>query len=367
MKVMFWMCAVFIAYAYVGYPFLLWIIARYRTRRVLRKKITPPVTIIIAARDERETLPAKIENLRQLNYPRDRVQIIVVSDGSTDDTAGILRGKREFVEPVILEKPYGKAVALNEAVRRAKGEIVVFMDSRQLVDENALSELVANFWDPEVGAVSGELILSRNLGTLGGLGTYWDVEKLVRRLESASGSVVGTTGALYAIRRNLFDQIPSGTILDDVLIPMNIVRQGKRVVFEPSAIVHDQLLSDKGKEFSRKVRTMTGNYQLLWLAPWLITPMNPMLLRYVSHKLLRLFCPLLLVVVLIVSGLSTGAFYRIVFSAQVFLYGLAALGAMFPLARRSKVVAIPNAFVMLNAAAALALYNFVTGKTVMWR
>jgi cellulose synthase/poly-beta-1,6-N-acetylglucosamine synthase-like glycosyltransferase len=367
MKVMFWMCAAFIAYAYAGYPFLLWIISRYRTRPVLRKKITPTVSIIIAACNEQETLPAKLENLSQLNYPRDRVQIIVVSDGSTDGTAGILSAESEIVEPVILEKPCGKAVALNEAVRRAKGEIVVFMDARQLVDEDALSELVANFWDPEVGGVSGELILYRDLGSSNGLGTYWNVEKLVRKLESASGSVVGTTGALYAIRRVLFNQIPPGTILDDVLIPMNIVRQGKRVVFQSSAIVCDRVFTDRGKEFARKVRTMMGNYQLLWLAAWLITPMNPVLLRYVSHKLLRLLCPVLLVAVLIASGLSSGPFFRVVFSAQVFLYGLAAFGAVFPLARRSKVVAIPNAFVMLNAAAALALYNFVTGKAVMWR
>ena len=368
MKLMFWMCAAFIAYAYAGYPFLLWIISRYRTRPVLRKKITPTVSIIIAARNERETLPAKLENLCKLNYPMDRVQIIVVSDGSSDGTAGILSAQSEIVEPVILEKPCGKASALNEAVRRARGEIVVFMDARQSVDENALSELVANFWDPEVGGVSGELILHRDSRSLSdGLGTYWDVEKLVRKLESASGSVVGTTGALYAIRRSLFDQIPSGTILDDVLIPMNVVRQGKRVVFQPSAIVRDQLSNDKGKEFSRKVRTMTGNYQLLWLAPWLITPMNPVLLRFVSHKLLRLLCPLLLVAVLIASGLSSGPFYQTVFLIQVSLYGLAAFGALFPLTRRIKIVSITNTFVMLNAAAALALYNFVTGKSVMWR
>jgi len=368
MKASLWICAALIAYAYAGYPLLLWIVSHFRGRPVLRKKITPKVSIIIAARNEEKTLPAKLENLRRLNYPRDRMQVIVVSDGSTDGTRELLSAQADILEPVILEERCGKAGALNEGVRRATGEILVFMDARQSVDADAVAELVANFWDPEVGGVSGELIFQRDFGSSSdGLGAYWNVEKFVRRLESVSGSVVGATGALYAVRRQLFKEIPPGTTLDDVLIPMNVVRQGKRVVFQSSAIVRDRLFADKGTEFSRKVRTMTGNYQLLWLAPWLISSGNPVLFRYVSHKLLRLVCPLLLVVVLIASGLSGGPFYGTLFAIQAALYGLAAFGALFPLTRRMKVVAITNTFVMLNAAATLGLYNCLTGRNVTWR
>ena len=163
------------------------------------------------------------------------------------------------------------------------------MDARQIVDPDAVSELVSCFADPDVGAVSGELLLES--ASADALGIYWKIEKVVRKLESATGSVVGVTGAIYAIRRELYTEIPPGTILDDVFIPMNVARMGKRVVFQPSAIARDRLFNEKGKEFSRKVRTLTGNYQLLRLAPWLLSPSNPLLFRFISHKLLRLLVP----------------------------------------------------------------------------
>jgi poly-beta-1,6-N-acetyl-D-glucosamine synthase len=368
MKILFWLSAALIAYTYLGYPLLLWLIARCRTRPVLRKRITPSISVILAVRNEERALPSKLENLRCLNYPMDLVQIIVVSDGSNDRTVSILHEQGDIIQPVILAKPSGKAVALNEGVKCATGEILVFMDVRQSIDVNVLSELTACFWDPEVGGVSGELILDRDSNSPSqGLGTYWNIEKIVRRLESASGSVVGMTGAIYAMRRGLYEPIPPGTILDDVFVPMNIVRKGKRVIFQPSAIARDRLFTDKGREFSRKVRTITGNYQLLWLAPWMLSAGNPILFRFVSHKLLRLLCPSLLIVMLIASGMSSGPVYRVICAMQIVFYCLAAFGVLFPLARRIRLFAITSTFVMLNAAAALALYNFITGRNIVWR
>jgi cellulose synthase/poly-beta-1,6-N-acetylglucosamine synthase-like glycosyltransferase len=322
----------------------------------------------MAVRNEEKALPAKLDNLRCLDYPKSRVQIIVVSDGSSDGTTSILREHSGTLESIILEKPCSKATALNEASKRAAGEILVFTDVRQMIDANAISELTACFSDSEVGGVSGELMLEGDADSpSNGLGTYWNVEKLVRRLESASGSVIGTTGALYAVRRELFEEIPPATILDDVVIPMNVVRRGNRIIFQASAIARDRLFTDKGKEFSRKVRTMTGNYQLLWLAPWLLSPANPVLWRYVSHKFLRLLCPWILILMPIASGMSAGPVYQIAFATQLAFYGVAVFGTMFPFARRIKLVAVTSAFVMLNAAAALALYNCVTGRNVVWR
>ena len=368
MRMLFWFCLLFIAYTYAGYPLLLWLISRYRSRPSLRDRITPAVSIIMAVRNEEKALPAKLANLRSLDYPMDRVQIVVVSDGSSDGTTRILREHGDTLEAIILEQASGKAAALNEAWKRATGEILVFTDVRQMIDANAISELAACFADPEVGGVSGELMLEGASGSpSSGLGTYWNVEKLVRRLESASGSVIGATGALYAVRRRLYEEIPPGTILDDVIIPMNLVRRGNRVLFQASAIARDRLFADKGKEFSRKVRTMTGNYQLLWLAPWLLSPANPALWRYVSHKFLRLLCPWILVLMPIAAGMSAGPLYQVAFASQVVFYGVAIFGALFPFARRIKLVALPSAFVMLNVAAALALYNFVTGRNAVWR
>jgi cellulose synthase/poly-beta-1,6-N-acetylglucosamine synthase-like glycosyltransferase len=198
------------------------------------------------------------------------------------------------------------------------------------------------------------------------LGIYWKIEKAVRKLESDTGSVVGVTGAIYAMRRELYTEIPPGTLLDDVFVPMHVARMGKRVVFQPAAIARDRVFSEKGREFSRKVRTLTGNYQLLQLAPWLLSLENPLLFRFISHKLLRLIVPLLLILMLVASMELGTPFYRTIFWLQVLFYTLAAFGMLAPSAKKFKPIAIASTFVMLNAAAALAFYNFVVGRNSVW-
>lgn len=368
MKLLFWLCFAVAGYAYFGYAILLWLYVRFHGRPILQRPITPSVSIIIAAHNEETNLPRKLENLRLLDYPKDRLQIVIASDGSTDRTAGILSAQASHIVPVILQESNGKAYALNEAVKNATGEILVFMDTRQLVEPDGISKLVSCFADSAVGAVSGELLLetSSKAPAHDALGIYWKIEKSVRKLESASGSVVGVTGAIYAIRRELYTEIPTGTILDDVFVPMHVARMGKRVVFQPLAIARDQLFSEKGKEFSRKVRTLTGNYQLLRLAPWLLSPTNPLLFRFVSHKLLRLLVPLFLILMLVASAIARGPFYQAVFWLQILFYVLAAFGTLSPSTKKFRLVGIASTFVMLNAAAALAFYNFVAGRKKVW-
>lgn len=368
MSTLFWLCFALTAYAYVGYAAWLEVCVRLRGRPVVKRNGTPTVSIVIAARNEAANLPAKLENLRVLAYPKDRLQIVIASDGSTDGTAEVLLSQAPFIQPVILDSSNGKAWALNQAVRVATGEILVFLDARQSVDADAVSELVACFEDPEVGAVSGELLLETAAGTpsADGLGVYWRIEKAVRKLESASGSVVGVTGAIYAIRRELYTEMPAGTILDDVFVPMNVARRGRRILFQPSAVARDRLFSEKGKEFSRKVRTLTGNYQLLRIAPWLLSLENPLLFRFISHKLLRLMVPLFLVVMVVASATARAPFYRFAFWGQMLFYAAAAFGTLQPSAKRFKAIGIASTFVMLNAAAALAFYNFVAGRNKVW-
>lgn len=367
MKVLFWSSFALVAYAYFGYALLLWLFVLARRRPIRRAPIFPTVSIVIAARNEETALPGKIANLKLLEYPADRLQIVIASDGSTDQTALILE-RCERVIPVILETSRGKASALNAAVKQASGDLLVFLDARQNVDADAISELAACFADPDVGAVSGELLIESTPGVASSnaLGIYWKLEKMVRKLEAASGSVVGVTGAIYAIRRELYTEIPVSTILDDVFVPMGVVRQGHRVVFQPTAIARDRLFIQKGKEFSRKVRTLTGNYQLLRLAPWLLSPENPILLRFISHKLLRLLVPFLLVLMLMSSFWARTPLYRAAFWLQVSFYLLAAVGSAMPPIRRFKPVAIASTFVMLNVAATMALYNFLFGRKQVW-
>jgi biofilm PGA synthesis N-glycosyltransferase PgaC len=365
MKLLFWASSLQIAYTYFGYPLMLWFMSKLRPSPVRRSVYKPSVSIIIAARNEETNLPAKLVNLKATEYPREHLQVVVASDGSTDRTEAILVENEDFIEPVLLKESRGKGYALNRAVERASGEILVFQDARQYVHTDAVGELVSCFADPSVGAVSGELDLRSESGAAA-LGIYWKLEKTVRKLECATGSVVGVTGALYALRHELFTEIPPGTILDDVFLPMNVVRRGKRVVFHSSAIAVDRVFHDSGKEFRRKVRTLTGNYQLLRIEPWLLSWANPLLFRFVSHKLFRLVVPLSLAAMLVSSGLAYGAFYRTVFGLQLAFYCMAAIGVFSPPARKLKLVAVANTFVMLNVAAALAFYNFIARRERVW-
>jgi poly-beta-1,6-N-acetyl-D-glucosamine synthase len=251
----------------------------------------------------------------------------------------------------------------------SSGEIVVFTDARQKIGTDAVRLLLENFADPEVGCASGELIIGDpdSGEAIRGLGLYWKIEKMIREMESASGSVVGATGALYAVRRNLQVPIPPETILDDVFVPMHVLRQGLRVVFDSRAQVWD--LPDLGtkKEFARKVRTLSGNYQLLQLEPWLLSRTNPIRFAFVSHKLLRLVVPFALCTALITSFFLPGLIYRVALVLQLAFYSLSAWALVRvkhnPLARVSDAA---FTFVLLNTAAIVAFANFVTGRKAAW-
>ncbi len=368
MRYLFWSSALLVAYTYLGYPLWLWIRRSWRSAPVRKASILPRVSILIAARNEAKNLAAKFENLGALDYPRDRVEVVVVSDGSTDETAEILsRGTSVPLQAILLASPQGKAVALNRAIAAAKGEIVVFMDARQQVEPDAVKRLVENFADSAVGCVSGELMLGRPGEKSEGLGLYWRIEKAVRKLESDTGSVVGATGALYAIRRHLLPSLPAGLILDDVYLPLCVTRDGRRTIFEPAARAWDDAPRDFVKEYRRKVRTLTGNYELVRIAPWLLGSTNPLRFEVICHKLLRLAVPFALAGLLAGSILISGSFYSLFAAAQIVFY----LSAIFAIATPSggfagRLGRLALTFLVLNAAAAVAFANFVSGRRPVW-
>ncbi len=370
MKWVFWIAVGLISYTYVGYACWLRLRLLWRYRPVMRGMITPSVSIVMVVRNEESVLEAKLLNLLALNYPA--CQIIVVSDGSTDQTERILRdfASRSGVQVILNQLPRGKASGLNDAMQVASGDIVVFTDARQKIEPGALRLLAENFADSEVGCVSGELMLGdAAVGESNrGISLYWQIEKQVRELEAASGSVVGATGALYAVRRDLLTDLPPGTILDDVYLPMQVVRQRKRVIFDPRARAWDTPDLGGPREFSRKVRTLYGNYQLLQLAPWLLSNHNPLRFEFVSHKLLRLAIPFALAAVLLTSFALNGLFYRSVLVLQLSFYVLSAL-ALNHMVKRGVLARIADAsatFVLLNGAAMMALVNFVAGRRAQW-
>jgi poly-beta-1,6-N-acetyl-D-glucosamine synthase len=367
MKWFFWGAAFLIGYTYAGYAGWLWVRARLWPWPVLLGQQEPYVSLVMVVRNEEQWLESKLRNLLELDYPPERCQIVVVSDGSTDRTEAILREHTDNprVRVILNQLSSGKACGLNDAMAWTEGEIVVFTDARQKIESGAIRRLVENFADPDVGSVSGELMLGDfNSGEAAhGMGLYWRIEKMIRQLESASGSTVGATGALYAVRRELLVPLPPRTILDDVYLPMHVVRQGARVIFEPRAKAWDMASLGTDREFKRKVRTLSGNYQLLQIVPWILSRSSPIRFEFVSHKLLRLLVPFALLAMLVTSAFLTGPLYRFALALQLAFYGLAGLGR---LGLPSRIADTALTFVVLNAAAVVAFTNFVTGREATW-
>jgi poly-beta-1,6-N-acetyl-D-glucosamine synthase len=361
-KSVFWSSAGLLFYTYAGYPAGIAALARLRARPPRKGAHEPTVSVVLAAGNEERAIGRKLDNLLALDYPRDKLQIIVASDGSTDGTDAIVRGYAD--RGVVLERietRAGKPTAVNHGVRRASGELLLFCDARQEIERGALRALAACFADPEVGAASGELTFPSERGP----GLYWRYEKLIRHAEGLVDSVAGATGALFAVRRDLFADLPPDCLLDDVFTPMQIMLRGYRVAFEPAARVFDIEADLKG-EFARKARTLAGNFQLVRELPELLDPRrNRIFLQFLSHKLLRLACPYALVgllgsnLVLVATGAPPWPFYVATLAGQVGLYGAAALEALT--GRAGKVGRLGHTFVVLNVAAVAGLWRYLRG------
>ena len=374
--VVFFAAAGLVLYVYVGYPMLAWARARIRPRRRVVEPIEPAVSIVLVAHNEADTIEGRIDNLLALDYPRDRVEILIGSDGSTDGT--VSRASRYATEGVAVHEwreRRGKPAVLNNLLALATGEIVVFADARQRFERQALRALTSRFADPQVGAVSGELVLRRSgeeRSAVGrGEGFYWRYEKLIRSSESLSGSTLCATGAIYAIRRRLFKPIPPDTILDDMLIPARIVREGFAVVFVPEAKAFDDVATTARQEHVRKVRTSAGNFQLLAREPWLLDPRrNPLWLATISHKALRLTLPVLHAALFVTNlALMETAIFQMAMFAQLSFYTAAIAGhALRDAPSRPLVMSVPYAMCLMLGATIVGFVRFVTHtQRVTWQ
>jgi len=371
MKYVFWFAASLVGYSYLGYPAWLWLRSRWSPRPVRRGLAAPAVSAVMVVRNEEAVIARKLENLLTLDYSQAKLDVVVVSDGASDRTPAIVADYARDPRVRTLMKPVsqGKAAGLNDAIKLATGEVLLFTDARQHIESGALRLLIENFADPDIGAASGELTLGDpTSGETGkGMGLYWRMEKKIRELESASGSVAGATGAIYCARRKLLDPLPEGTILDDVLLPMQVVRKGFRVIFDSRARAWDSPDLGEGREFSRKVRTLSGNYQLLQLAPWLLSSQNEIRFEFVSHKLSRLAVPFALLALLIASMFLPQPLYRAALGAQLAFYALSLVAlAGVKIGPLSRIADPARTFVILNSAAMVAFINFVTGRKAVW-
>lgn len=372
MRIIFWLSLAGIIYTYAGYPVVMWMLSRLRPRPWAASPIFPSVSVVLAVHNGAALLPSKIKHLLGLDY-RNIKEIIIVSDGSTDGTAELLaRQRHPRLTAVILDEHCGKAVAVNAGMAKATAEVILFVDIRPEIAHGAIQQLVSNFADPKVGCVAGELILrkGRHDSATGAVsGVYWRYEKWIRTCESICGSPVGVYGGLYAIRRELAVPQPAGMILDDMFQPLSIIRQGYRSVLDEHACVYDTWPTRIEEEFHRKVRTMAGNFQLFRLAPWTLTPRNPVLFQLVSHKVMRLVVPYLLVLLLVSTlALSGGSrFYAVFAVLQIIGWLVAIAGLRYKIPALHRITAPASALLVLKAAAVAGLYKFLFTRGPLWK
>jgi cellulose synthase/poly-beta-1,6-N-acetylglucosamine synthase-like glycosyltransferase len=360
-----------VAYTYAGYPLLIALLARAIPRpAIVERPFEPKVSVCISVHNGASFLADKLQSLQGLEYPPEHLEILVYSDGSTDETEALLRDYAALDSRVRLlasSERLGKPTGLNRLRAAATGEVLLMTDIRQKIAPHALRALLRPLSDPSVGCVSGSLVLLGDTGA----GAYWRYEKFIRSSEARLGSMVGVSGSLYAIRREDLRELPSDLLLDDMFVPLVTLGVRKRIVMSVEAEAYDHAYGDN-QEFGRKVRTLAGNYQLVAKLPWLLVPFkNPVWFQLWSHKLLRLVCPFALLGLVLTSTL--GAFvlrttelerslWEALTLAQLAFYALAGCGS-----RAGRIGSLARTFVVLNAAAIVGLWRFLRkSQQVAW-
>jgi glycosyltransferase involved in cell wall biosynthesis len=369
-EIVFWSAATLIVYVYAGYPLLLGLVrALGGARRVAVGEHRPRLTLIVSAYNEAEIIGEKIANSLSLDYPADRLEVLVVSDCSSDATDAIVAGVSDpRVRLIRMAERGGKTLGLNAAAREARGEILVFSDANAIYLRDALVNLTRNFADAQVGAVIGESTYSAAEGGADEEESlYWKYEIAIKRLESAIGSVVGGDGAIYAIRKALYRPMRADA-LSDFVNPLQIVRGGHRCVYEPAARSVEKAAGDFDREFRRKVRIVNRAWRAMMSMKDLLNPLRHGLFAFeiISHKLLRWLVPLFMALALGANFALAGSgwFYAATLTVQLAVYLLVAVA--YPLRQKvqlPRLLAVPFYFVMVNIASARGIVEAYLGKT----
>jgi len=368
----FWGSLALVAYTYLGFPALVLARGLLRPRGYRSGGGTPRVSMVIAARNEAGSIGAKIENLLALDYDEGRLEVIVVSDGSTDGTGEIAAARGGPAVRVLDLGRVGKAAALNAGVAASTGDILVFSDANSVYAPDALRALVRPFADPDVGGVAGDQRYRVDVdgryadGIVAGERGYWALDRLLKSLQSRGGNAISATGAIYAIRRELFEPIPDG-VTDDFFTSTGVIARGKRLVFAADAVAYEPPAPSGSREFDRKVRVITRGLRAVGARRELLDARRHgfYALQLFSHKILRRLMIVPLATLAVASAALAAAghpWYQAAAAAQGMFYGCAALG----LARGSqlKVLKLPAYFCLVNAACARAVWNIVRGRRI---
>jgi cellulose synthase/poly-beta-1,6-N-acetylglucosamine synthase-like glycosyltransferase len=370
-KIIFWMCVSIVAYTYAGYPVLIFVLSRAFGKRASPPDVVeaelPLVSVLIAVHNEESVIEQRINNALQLDYPADKLEIVIASDGSDDRTVELASGYGHRVRVANYAGRRGKAATVNTAARDLNGQIVLFSDANTSIDHQAVRKLVRWFGDGHVGVVCGRLVLIDSKGGNNVDGVYWRYETFMKTCEGRLGALVGANGAIYAIRRDVFESIPAGTVVDDLVIPMLArMRRGCGIVYDEDALGWEETPSNLSEEFRRRVRIGSGGFQSLAMLWPILDPRRGWIaLAFLSHKVLRWVCPLLLLSALGASAaLCHGdAIYRWALAAQICFYGFcAATWKLANYARVPRVLRLASMFAGMNAALFLGLLQWMRGR-----
>jgi cellulose synthase/poly-beta-1,6-N-acetylglucosamine synthase-like glycosyltransferase len=375
-EVFFWCAALLLLHTYFFYPLFLFamegVAQVFHNLRFMRKGTerarelqpgpVPKVSLVVAAYNEASCIRQKLENSLALRYPADRFEVLIGSDGSTDGTDELVSQCTDGRVRLSAAPRAGKTTVLNRCIPMAQGDIIVLSDANTMIEPEAIEALVRHFEDPDVGAVCGKLRLYNPTKEDYEESAYWNYESLIKFYEGKRGAVVGANGGLYAIRRRLFTQLPPSTIVDDFVIPLRILEQGYKVVYEAGAVAHEETTEDYGKEFGRRARIAAGNFQSLRMVPGLLLPTAGFpAFAFWSHKLLRWCAPALMVVALLANlFLLDSVFYRLTLFTQVMFYALAYLGKAGVLQGTGRRIAsVAYYFVTMNLAIVVGFWRFL--------
>lgn len=373
-QIVFWAAAIALFYVYVGYPALLCLIAPLRRNRQPKPGYTPKISILIAASNEETSIGQKLEQTLQLKYPPDKMEVLVLSDGSQDGTDQIVS---VFTDPrvrlVRIPERRGKTNAQNEGVREAQGEILIFSDATTTYHPQALEYLAANYQDPKVGAVSGRYqYFDRNQNSPTGLGTiaFWNYENAIKRMQSRISTLSGCCGCIYSVRKSAYTVL-APDVISDLVQPLWVIQKGYRVVFEDRALAYEETTESTSEEFAMRVRVITRGMRGLLSVPELLKPWKYPWIAFqlFSHKILRWMVPIFLLLLLSSNlVLINQPYFRTLLILQLSFYMLAALQTRVPIHRRWKPLGIPLYFCTLNAAAVLGAIDLLRGKKhVIWQ
>lgn len=369
MKILFLLSLILILYVYFGYPLLLILLSMVKARPVKKGDFYPTVSLLVAAYNEEQIIREKIENSLRIDYPKDKIDIIIVSDGSDDKTDEIVK---EYESQGVILKRYGQRMGkmgvLNLSMQEITTEIVVFSDANTLYKEDAIKKLLSNLYDTSVGAVTGDVRLASEKVSFGeGEGLYYKYERFIQNKESEIGSIVGVDGAMYAIRRELYVPPSNNIVLDDFVISMNIAVRKHRVIYEPEALAFEETSPTWQDELRRRPRITAGGYQALWQGQGVPSLSNGFfLVQYVSHRLLRWLLPFFLIVLFISNFFVIDSlFFKVFLGCQGAFYLFALIGLITE--SKTRLFAVPFYFCLVNWGALLGAFRWLAKtQKVTW-